>query len=130
MNFNNFTIKSQEAVQRAQQIAQGNSNQQIENEHLFQGIMEVDENVMPFLLKKLQVNEALLKQILEKQIESFPKVQGGELMLSRDASRTINEASIIARKMDDEFVSIEHLLLAIFDSKSPIAQAIKDQGVT
>lgn len=130
MNFNNFTIKSQEAVQRAQQIAQGNSNQQIENEHLFQGIMEVDENVMPFLLKKLQVNEALLKQILEKQIESFPKVQGGELMLSRDASRTINEASIIARKMDDEFVSIEHLLLAIFDSKSPIAQAIKDQGVS
>ena len=130
MNFNNFTIKSQEAVQRAQQIAQGHSNQQIENEHLFQGIMEVDENVMPFLLKKLQVNEALLKQILEKQIQSFPKVQGGELMLSRDASRTINEASIIARKMDDEFVSIEHLLLAIFDSKSPIAQAIKDQGVS
>lgn len=130
MNFNNFTIKSQEAIQRAQQIAQGHSNQQIENEHLFQGIMEVDENVMPFLLKKLQVNEALLKQILEKQIQSFPKVQGGELMLSRDASRTINEASIIARKMDDEFVSIEHLLLAIFDSKSPIAQAIKDQGVS
>lgn len=130
MNFNNFTIKSQEAVQRAQQIAQGHSNQQIENEHLFQGIMEVDENVMPFLLKKLQVNEVLLKQILEKQIQSFPKVQGGELMLSRDASRTINEASIIARKMDDEFVSIEHLLLAIFDSKSPIAQAIKDQGVS
>lgn len=130
MNFNNFTIKSQEAVQRAQQIAQGHSNQQIENEHLFQGIMEVDENVMPFLLKKLQVNSTLLKQILEKQIESFPKVQGGELMLSRDASRTINEASIIARKMDDEFVSIEHLLLAIFDSKSPIAQAIKDQGVS
>lgn len=130
MNFNNFTIKSQEAVQRAQQIAQGHSHQQIENEHLFQGIMEVDENVMPFLLKKLQVNEALLKQILKKQLESFPKVQGGDIMLSREASRTLNEASIIARKMEDEYVSIEHLLLAIFDSKSPIAQAIKDQGVT
>src|SRR5690554_4356482 len=92
--------------------------------------MEVDENVMPFLLKKLQVNEALLKQILEKQIQSFPKVEGGDIMLSRVASRTLNEASIIARKMEDEYVSIEHLLLAIFDSKSPIAQAIKDQGVS
>ncbi|HLS10903.1 MAG TPA: ATP-dependent Clp protease ATP-binding subunit, partial [Flavobacteriaceae bacterium] len=130
MNFNNFTIKSQEAVQRAQQIAQGHSHQQIENEHLFQGILEVDQNVMPFLLKKLDVNEALLKQIIEKQLESFPKVEGGDIMLSREASRTVSGASIIARKMDDEYVSIEHLLLAIFDSKSPVAQAIKDQGVT
>src|SRR5690625_3597220 len=85
MNFNNFTIKSQEAVQRAQQIAQGHSHQQIENEHLFQGILEVDQNVMPFLLKKLDVNEALLKQIIEKQLESFPKVEGGDIMLSREA---------------------------------------------
>ena len=130
MNFNNFTIKSQEAVQRAQQIAQGHSHQQIENEHLFQGILEVDQNVMPFLLKKLNVNETLLKQILEKQLKSFPKVEGGDIMLSREASRTVSAASIIARKMEDEYVSIEHLLLAIFDSKSPIAQAIKDQGVT
>ena len=130
MNFNNFTIKSQEAVQRAQQIAQGHSHQQIENEHLFQGILEVDQNVMPFLLKKLDVNEALLKQIVEKQLESFPKVEGGDIMLSREASRTVSGASIIARKMDDEYVSIEHLLLAIFDSKSPVAQALKDQGVT
>lgn len=129
MDFNNFTIKSQEAVQRAQQIAQGFSNQQIENEHLFQGILEVDENVVPFLLKKLQVNSSLLKQILQKEIESFPKVEGGELMLSRAASRSLNEASIIARKMKDDYISIEHLFLAIFDSKSAIAQAIKDQGV-
>lgn len=130
MNFNNFTIKSQEAVQRAQQIAQGFSNQQIENEHLFKGILEVDENVMPFLLKKLQVNNNLLEQILQKQMESFPKVEGGDIMLSREASRTLNEAAIIARKMEDEYVSIEHLFLAIFNSKSAIAQAIKDQGVS
>lgn len=130
MDFNNFTIKSQEAVQRAQQIAQSLEHQQIENEHLFQGIMEVDENVMPFLLKKLSVNSNLLLQIVQKQLQSYPKVQGGDIMLSREASRTLNEASIIARKMDDEYVSIEHLLLAIYDSKSPVAQALKDQGVS
>lgn len=130
MNFNNFTIKSQEAIQRAQQIAQGFSHQQIENEHLFKGILEVDENVMPFLLKKLSVNSNLLNQIVDKQLQSYPKVEGGDIMLSREASRTINEAIAIARKMKDEYVSIEHLLLAIYDSKSAIAQALKDQGVS
>lgn len=130
MNFNNYTIKSQEAVQRAQQIAQSLSHQQIENEHLFQGILEVDENVMPFLLKKLSVNSNLLQQIVEKQLQSYPKVQGGDLMLSREASRTLQEASTIARKMGDEYVSIEHLFLAIYESKNSIAQALKDQGVS
>jgi len=130
MNFNNFTIKSQEALQHAQQIAQSMEHQQIENEHLLKAIFEVDENVTPFILKKLNVNLSLLQQVLEKQLESFPKVAGGEIMLSREAARTVNEASIIAKKMNDEFVSIEHLLLAIFKSDSSIAQGLKDQGVT
>jgi len=130
MNFNNFTIKSQEAIQRAQQIAQSYGHQQIENEHIVKAVFEVDENVTPFLLKKLNVNISLLQQILDSTLQSFPKVSGGELMLSRDANNSLLEASNIAKKMNDEFVSIEHLLLAVFQSKSKIAQILKDQGVT
>ena len=130
MNLNNFTIKSQEAVQLAQQVAQELGHQQIENEHIFKAIAQVDENVLPFILKKLNVNTNLLNQILEKELESFPKVSGGEIMVSREAGKSLTEASIIAKKMEDEYVSIEHLLLAIFKSKSKIAQILKDQGVT
>ncbi|MCL6265695.1 ATP-dependent chaperone ClpB [Flagellimonas myxillae] len=129
MNFNNFTIKSQEALQQAQQLAQEMGHQQIENEHLFKAISTVDENVLPFILKKLNVNTSLLTQILDKELESFSKVDGGEIMLSREAGKTLNEANIVAKKLGDEFVSIEHLLLAIFKSKSKIAQILKDQGV-
>ena len=130
MNFNNFTIKSQEAVQFAQQVAQEMGHQQIENEHIFKAISHVDENVLPFILKKLNVNTNLLNQILTKELESFPKVSGGEIMISREAGKSLSEAGIIAKKMEDEYVSIEHLLLAIFKSKSKIAQILKDQGVT
>ncbi len=130
MNFNNYTIKSQEALQQAQIIAQGFGHQQIENEHLFKAISEVDENVMPFILKKLNVNTSLLYQVLDKEIERFSKVEGSDIMLSREAGKTLNEASIVAKKMDDEFVSIEHLILAIFKSKSKIGQILKDNGVS
>ncbi len=130
MNFNNYTIKSQEALQQAQIIAQGFGHQQIENEHLFKAISEVDENVMPFILKKLNVNTSLLYQVLDKEIERFPKVEGTDIILSREAGKTLNEASIVAKKMDDEFVSIEHLILAIFKSKSKIGQILKDNGVS
>ncbi len=130
MNFNNYTIKSQEAIQQAQQLAQSFEHQQIENEHLLKAIFEVDEHVTPFILKKLNVNVEILKQIIDKQLESFSKVSGGDIIFSREAGKTVNEASIIAKKMKDEYVSIEHLLLAIFKSKSSIAQSLKDQGVT
>jgi len=130
MNLNNFTIKSQEAIQQAQQLAQGYGHQQIENEHILKAIFEVDENVTPFILKKLNVNVELLKQVLNKQLESFSKVTGGDIMLSKEAGKALNEASIIAKKMNDDYVSIEHLLLAILKSKSSIAQSLKDQGVT
>ncbi|MFD2917974.1 ATP-dependent chaperone ClpB [Psychroserpens luteus] len=130
MNFNNYTIKSQEAIQQAQQLAQSLGHQQIENEHIIKAIFEVDENVLPFILKKLNVNIDILKLALDKQLESFSKVTGGELSISRDASKMLNEASIIAKKMNDDYVSIEHLILAIFKSKSKIAQMLKDQGVT
>jgi ATP-dependent Clp protease ATP-binding subunit ClpB len=130
MNINKFTTKSQEAIQLSQQLAQRNGQQQIENEHIFKAIFEVDENVAPFILKKLNVNVRLFLQILDSTIQSFPKVSGGDIMLSRDANKALNEAEIIAQKMNDEYVSIEHLILAIFDSKSKVAQILKDQGVT
>lgn len=130
MNINKFTIKSQEAIQLAQQIAQGFGHQQVENEHLFKAIEETDENVLSFLLNKLNVNLGMIENILDKELESFPKVSGAELMFSSEAGKTLNEASLIAKKMNDEFVSIEHLLLAIFKSKSKISRILKDQGVT
>lgn len=130
MNFNNYTIKSQEVLQRAQLLAQELGHQQLENEHIFKGILEADENVTPFLLQKLDVNLALLQQIIQSTLDNFPKVSGADIMLSREAVKTVNEATIIAKKMQDEYVSIEHLLLAIFSSKSKIAQILKDQGIT
>lgn len=130
MNPNNYTIKSQEALQQAQQLAQSLGHQQIENEHLFKAIWKVDENVLPFILKKLNINVDLLQKILDKKLESFPKVSGGDIMFSREAGKTLNEAAITAEKMEDEFISIEHLLLAILLSKSKIAQILKDQGAT
>jgi ATP-dependent Clp protease ATP-binding subunit ClpB len=130
MNLNNLTIKSQEALQQAQLIAQGFGHQQLENEHIVKAILEVDENVTPFILKKLNVNIDLFQKVLDSILNSFPKVSGGDIMLSREAGTTINEANIIAKKMNDEYVSIEHLLLAIFKSKSKVAQILKDQGVT
>ncbi|WP_299013556.1 ATP-dependent chaperone ClpB [uncultured Polaribacter sp.] len=130
MNFNNYTTKSQETIQMAQQIAQGFSHNQIENEHIFKALTKVDENVLPYLLKKLNINIAVVNQIVDKQLESLPKVTGAELMLSREAGKTLNEAAIISKNRNDDYVSIEHLVLAIFKSKSNIAQVLKDQGVT
>ncbi|SHG36767.1 ATP-dependent Clp protease ATP-binding subunit ClpB [Salegentibacter echinorum] len=130
MNFKNFTIKSQEAIQQAQQLAQEMGHQQIENEHIFKAIGMVDENVAPFLLKKLNINVNLFNEILDKTLESFPKVSGGDIILSREAGKAMNEASTIAKKMKDEYVSIEHLILAILKSSSKVAQILKDQGAT
>ena len=130
MNLNNFTIKSQEAIQQAQQLAHQLGHQQIENEHIFKGISTVDENVTPFILKKLGINLGLFNQLLDKTLESFAKVSGGDIMLSREASRSLTEAQSLAKKMNDEYVSIEHLILAIFKSNSKIAQILKDQGAS
>ncbi|NNK70543.1 MAG: ATP-dependent chaperone ClpB [Flavobacteriaceae bacterium] len=130
MNFNNYTIKSQEAIQQAQQIAQGMEHQQIETEHIFKGISEVDQNVLPFILKKLNVNSSLLLQMVDKELQSNPKVSGAEFMLSRAAGKALNEASIVAKKMKDDFVSVEHLLIGIFNTESKVSRMLKDQGVT
>ena len=130
MNFNNFTIKSQEVIQKAQQLAQEFTHQEIQNEHIFKAILTTDENVTPYLLKKLNVNIQLFEQLIDSQLKSCSKVSGGQIQLSRVASETLNNAAIIAKKMTDEFVSVEHLIVAIFKSKSKVAQILKDQGVT
>ncbi len=129
MNANKLTIKSQEALQQAQQLAQELGHQIIENAHLFKAITMVDENVLPFLFKKLHLNLSLVNQLVDSQIQSFPKVDGGDLQFSRETSRVINNAISIATKMGDEFVAIEHLLVSIFDGKSKTAQILKDQGL-
>ena len=130
MNFDNYTIKSHEANERAQQLAQGLGQQDIQVEHIFKGIQEVDNNVLPFVLKKLQVKTATLSQAVDKALASYPKVQGGQMSLSRTAGEVLLEASNIAKKRNDEYVSIEHLLLAIFKVKNQVGQALKEQGVT
>ena len=130
MNFNNFTIKAQEAVQTAQQIAQQYGHQELQNEHFFKAIEQVDENVLPFLFKKLNINREQLNKQLDAALQGFAKVSGGDMGISRDASTMLNEAVNIAKKWNDEYVSLEHLILAIFKSNSKIAQALKDQGVS
>lgn len=130
MNLNNFTIKSQEVLQQAQVLVQTFGQQQIENEHLLKAILEVDENVTPFILKKVGINIDQLKSQNDQIIESFPRVEGAQIGLSRSAGNALNEAQVIVKKMTDEYVSIEHLFLAIFKSNSKIASFLKTGGAT
>lgn len=130
MNLNNYTIKSQEAIQQAIQIATVNGQQSIENGHLLKGILEVDENVTPFILKKLNVNTNMFTSALNKIVESYPKVSGGQPYLSSSANQAISKASTYLKEFGDEYVSIEHLLLAILTTKDTISQLLKDNGVT
>jgi len=129
MNLNNFTIKSQEAVQKAQQIATVTQNQSIETGHLLKGILEVDENVTPFILQKLGVNITIFSQALTKIIESYPKVSGGEQYLSQNANKAIVKATSLLKEFKDEYVSIELLLLGILSTGDTISQLMKDNGV-
>ena len=130
MNLNNFTLKSQEVVQTAQQLTQQLGHQQIENEHLFKALLEVDDNVLPFVFKKLQVNFSLLEKLTYSTLESLPKVSGGDILLSPNASKTLISAINLSKASKDEFVATQHLLLALFDSKGNIGKILKDQGIT
>ncbi|MCF8231525.1 MAG: ATP-dependent chaperone ClpB [Bacteroidales bacterium] len=130
MNLNNFTIKSQEAIQKAQQIAEGYEHQAIENAHLLKGILEVDENVTPFLFKKMEVDFNVVKQALDRILDSLPKVSGGDLYLSRDANKSLQKAQTLLKDYGDEFISIEHLLLGILSANDNTSKLLKDSGVT
>ena len=130
MNLNNFTIKSQEAIQKAQEIAAGNQHQAIESIHILKGIIQVDENVIPYLLKKLDVNIQILSQAIEKILESLPKVSGGEQYLSKEASAALQKANSYLKEFNDQFVSIEHILLGILAGNDTAAKLLKDNGIT
>jgi ATP-dependent Clp protease ATP-binding subunit ClpB len=130
MNFDNFTIKAQEAIAKAQEIATGHSHQSIENIHLLKGIIVVDENVIPLILKALDVNTTILGQAIDKVIESLPRVSGGQQFLSRELNETLEKTQRFRKELNDEFVSLEHILLAIHSRKDTAAQLLQDQGVT
>jgi len=130
MNLNNYTIKSQEAVQLAVELTTNNGNQAIENGHLLKAILKVDENVTPFILKKLNVNMGAFEAALDRIIENYPKVSGGQPVLSNSTNQVISKASNYLKEFGDEYVSIEHLLLAILSVKDTISQLLKDNGVT
>lgn len=130
MNFKNFTIKSQEAVQQAQQLAMENGQQAIETGHLLKAIFNVDENVSPYLFQKLGVNLPNVIQALDRIVASYPKVSGGDAYLSRSANSVLQKANSYLKSFGDEYVSLEHLLLAILDNKDQISQLLKDSGVT
>ncbi|WP_407430259.1 ATP-dependent chaperone ClpB [Arcticibacter sp.] len=130
MNFNNYTIKAQEAVQKASEIAAGNQQQAIENAHLLKGLLMVDENVVPFLLKKLNVNINRLNTILDAEIQSYPKVSGSNIYLSSDTNSALQKAQAYLKEFKDEFISVEHILLGILTTSGKTSSLLKDSGVT
>ncbi|MDI3505377.1 MAG: ATP-dependent Clp protease ATP-binding subunit ClpB [Bacteroidota bacterium] len=130
MNFNNFTIKAQEAVQKAIDLAQANGQQMIEPGHVLKGVMLVGENVTNYLFQKLEVNIRSLESGLDKQIESYPRVSGGDPMLSRETNSVFQKANDFASKMGDQYVSLEHLLLALVSEKSATSDLMKAQGIS
>ena len=130
MNINNFTIKAQEAVQKAQEIATARQHQAIETGHLMKGVLSVDENVTPFLLKKLEVNIPRLTQQVDALLDKLPRVSGGSQYLSNDANQALVKASQLATEMGDDFVSIEHILLGLLAGRDELAHLLKDAGVS
>ncbi len=131
MNLNNFTIKAQEAVQKAQQIAFSNNHQSIENAHILKALLEVDENVVGYLFKKLNVNINVLTTKVDEQIAKLPKISGGEggQFLSQGANKTMMKAQDFMKEFKDDFVSVEHLILSLLAGNDTIASLMKDAGV-
>ncbi|KQR93773.1 ATP-dependent chaperone ClpB [Chryseobacterium sp. Leaf180] len=130
MNLNQYTVKSQEAIQAAQQVAMEFGNQQIEPQHLLEGIFQTDENISPFLLKKAEADATLVRERNRENLERLPKVQGGNIYLSQSANKVLLDAPNIAKKMGDEFVTIEHLWLSLLETNSEVSKTLKDMGVT
>ena len=130
MNFNNFTIKAQEAVQDAVNLVQSRGQQAIEPVHLLAGVMKAGENVTNFIFQKLGVNGAQIAQVVDKQIDSLPKVSGGEPYLSRESNDVLQKATQYSKEMGDEFVSLEPILIALLTVKSTVSSILKDAGMT
>ena len=129
MNFKNYTIKSQEVIQQAQQMANSSNHQAIENGHILKAILDTDENVTPFLLKKLGVNVGIIKKATDSILKGYPTVQGGDQYLSKNASSTLQQANGLLKVFGDEFISIEHIIMALLKGSDAIAQLLKDSGL-
>ena len=130
MNFNNFTINSQEAVQQAVNVTQARGQQAIEPVHLLAGVLKVGENVTNFIFQKLGMNAQQIALVIDKQIDSLPKVSGGEPYLSRESNEILQRAVQYSKEMGDEFVSLEAIILALLNVKSTVATILKDAGMT
>ena len=129
MNLNNFTIKAQEAVQKASEIASGNQQQAIETAHLLKGLLSVDENVISYLFKKLNINSNRITEVIDAQIQSFPKVSGSEIYLSSGANAALQKGMTYLKEFKDEFVSVEHLLLGLLSTGDKVSAILKDAGM-
>ena len=129
MNFNNFTIKAQEAVQQASEIAKGNQQQAIDTAHLLKGLLTVDENVVSYVLKKLNVNLNILNQHLDSAISKLPKVSGADIYLSSGVNTALQKAQTYLKEFKDEFVAVEHILLGILAANDSTSKLLKEQGV-
>ena len=130
MNFNNFTIKSQEAVQEAVNLTQTRGQQAIEPVHLLAGVLKVGENVTNFIFQKLGMNAQQVTLVIDKQIDSLPKVSGGEPYLSRESNEVLQRATQYSKEMGDEYVSLEAIILALLNVKSTVSTILKDAGMT
>ena len=130
MNFNNFTIKSQETIQKAVQIARQNGNQAIEPEHLLKAVMSEGDSVVKFVLQKLDISPTIIERPLENALSRLPHVNGGEPYLSNAASQVLDKASELAQKQGDQYVTVEVLLMALFEVKSAASTILKDAGIT
>lgn len=130
MDIQKFTIKSQEAIQHAEQLATAKGHQAIENAHLLKGILTADKDVVPYLFSKLNVNTAIVEQTLDKILDSYAKVSGGQLYLSSNAQKTLNNAFNEMKNFGDEYVSIELLLYAMLDGSDTVSQLLKDNKIT
>ena len=129
MEFNQFTIKSQEAVKNAEEIAKNNGNQSIENVHLLKALFKSDDYLIPNLFNKLGVNVDAFNRALDKDIASLPKVHGGSLYLSNETNKSLQSALTEAKNMGDDYVSIDHILLGIYDTSSTASHMMKDNGI-
>ncbi len=129
MNLNNFTIKSQEAIQKAQLIATERQHPAIENAHILKAMLAVDEHVIPFIIKKQGVNYKIFQQALDHILDSYPKVSGQDVYLSREANQALQKATSYLKEFKDEFVTIEHMLLGIISVKDTTSQLLKDNGI-
>lgn len=132
MNFNNLTLKSQEAIANAQMLAMQNQQQRIDNLHILKSLMDVDANVVPFLLKKMDVNPRVLEQVINRQLQHLPKGNGNsnDVYLAPGVNTSIQRAIIFSNELKDEFVSLEHLFYGVFMANDEAAKILKDLGVT